>query len=175
MKKIIVASTNPVKINAVKQAFETIFPEEKFYIKGVKVASNVSEQPKSDKETLKGALNRAINAYKKDRAAHFWIGIEGGIEKKYDHIQAFAWMVIKSKYKISKAKTGTFILPPQIAQLIEEGKELGEADDIVFKTKNSKQKNGAIGMLTKNIITRTSYYKNAVILALIPFINPELY
>ncbi len=175
MKKITVASNNPVKIQAVKQAFIKVFPEEKFKIKGINVTSGVSRQPKSDKETLKGALNRAVNAYKKETNAHFWIGIEGGIEEKFESMQAFAWIVIKSRQKITKAKTAIFILPNKIVKLIKEGKELGEADDIVFKTKNSKQKNGAIGMLTNNIITRTSYYEEAVILALIPFIKPHLY
>lgn len=56
-----------------------------------------------------------------------------------------------------------------------EGKELGEADDLVFGQTNSKQANGAVGILTDNVLTRTTFYEPAVILALIPFKNPELY
>jgi non-canonical (house-cleaning) NTP pyrophosphatase len=59
--------------------------------------------------------------------------------------------------------------------LIKEGKELGEADDIVFQKENSKQKTGAVGLLTGNVLDRTSYYKEAIILALIPFKNKDLY
>jgi non-canonical (house-cleaning) NTP pyrophosphatase len=59
--------------------------------------------------------------------------------------------------------------------LIDTGKELGEADDIVFGHTNSKQKNGAVGILTGNVIVRTSYYTEAVILASIPFKNAEIY
>lgn len=75
----------------------------------------------------------------------------------------------------AKAKTATFFLPPAIASLIHAGKELGEADDIVFGQTNSKQKNGAVGILTGDLITRTSYYVDAIILACIPFKNIELY
>jgi non-canonical (house-cleaning) NTP pyrophosphatase len=53
--------------------------------------------------------------------------------------------------------------------------ELGHADDLVFNKSNSKQENGAVGILTENVIDRAEFYKQAVILALIPFKNPTLY
>jgi len=66
-------------------------------------------------------------------------------------------------------------LPKEVSKLIDEGLELGEADDQVFQRQNSKQQNGAVGLLTQDIITRTTYYQEAIILALVPFINSELY
>ena len=60
-------------------------------------------------------------------------------------------------------------------ELINQGKELGEADDIVFGQSNSKQKNGAVGILTNNIIDRTQFYVEAMVLALIPFLNEDIY
>ena len=62
-----------------------------------------------------------------------------------------------------------------VVDLINQGKELGEADDIVFGHSNSKQKNGAVGILTGNLIDRTQFYVEAMILALIPFLNKEIY
>jgi len=61
-KKVIIASKNPVKINAVKIGFEKMFPLEKFKFKGISVPSNVNNQPKNDKETMLGGINRANNA-----------------------------------------------------------------------------------------------------------------
>jgi len=91
-------------------------------------------------------------------------------------MEAFAWIVVKSKSGIiGKGKTGSFFLPKKMVELVKAGKELGEADDIVFGKVNSKQANGTVGNLTNDVITRTSYYEPAVILALIPFKNPELY
>jgi len=46
---------------------------------------------------------------------------------------------------------------------------------IVKFRKNSKQKSGAVGHLTKGVIDRTAYYVPAVVLAYIPWENPELY
>ena len=176
MKKIVIASKNPVKINAALGAFQKMFPRETFEIEGVSVPSGVADQPKSDHETFTGAWNRAVHASMHQAAADFWVGMEGGIEDKNDEMGSFAWMVVKAKTgKFGKGRTGTFFLPPKVAELIKQGKELGEADDIVFGRTNSKQENGAIGILTHDMVDRTEYYTTAVMLALIPFKNEHLY
>ncbi len=175
MSKVIVASKNPVKINAVSNAFKKMFPIESFDVEGVSIASGVNKQPQNDSETFQGALNRIENV-SKTTDADFWVGIEGGIEEKNSEMEAFAWVVIKDKNgRLGKGRTGTFFLPPKIAELIRQGKELGEADDIVFGRTNSKQENGAVGILTDNVVDRTKYYTEAVVLALIPFKNSQLY
>lgn len=175
MSKVIVASKNPAKINAVSNAFKEMFPMESFDVEGVFVASGVKEQPRNDSETFQGALNRAENVSKTTNA-DFWVGIEGGVEEKNSDMEAFAWVVVKNKDgRLGKGRTGTFFLPPKIAELIRQGKELGEADDIVFGRINSKQGSGAVGILTDNVVDRTKYYTEAVVLALIPFKNKHLY
>lgn len=175
MAKVIIASKNPVKIQAVKNSFEKMFPNQKFEFIGVSVPSNVADQPFSNDETFLGAKNRANNASNENKGADFYIGIEGGIEHIENEMEAFAWVVVKSAGKYGKARTGTFFLPNEVVKLIKEGKELGEADDIVFKRSNSKQENGAVGILTGDVIDRTKYYTEAVVLALIPFKNVDLY
>ena len=176
MKKIIIASKNPVKINATLNGFQKMFPNETFEISGVSVTSGVSDQPKNDSETFQGAWNRADNASKEVSGADFWVGIEGGIEEKGSDMEAFAWVAVKAKNKkFGKGRTGTFFLPPKIAELIKQGKELGGADDIVFGRTNSKRENGAVGILTDNVVDRTKYYTEAVVIALIPFKNKRLY
>jgi len=176
MKKIVVASRNPVKISAVSESFKKMFPEEVFEVEGISVPSGVSDQPMTESETAQGALNRIHNASEMVPGADFWVGIEGGVEEKDNNMEVFAWVMIKSREnEVCKGKTGTFILPPKITELIRQGKELGEADDIVFGRSNSKQENGAVGLLTSNIIDRTKYYTDAVILALIPIKNRTLY
>lgn len=174
-KKIIIASKNPVKINAVRIGFEKMFPLEEFEMEGVSVSSDVGNQPMSNQETITGAINRTNNAKIRFQDADFWVGIEAGLEKINREMESFAWISIKSNENSGKAKTGIFFLPNKVAELIDKGKELGDADDIVFGHTNSKQKNGAVGILTGDIIVRTSYYAEAIVLALIPFKNPELY
>lgn len=174
--KIIVASKNPVKINTTHEGFIKMFPNEVFEIEGISAESNVSDQPMTEEETLKGATNRAENASKLQPEADYWVGLEGGLEERNGEMESFAWVVVKAKSgKIGKGRTGTFFLPKAVSDLIKQGMELGDADDIVFKKQNSKQANGAIGILTGDVLTRTSYYETAVITALIPFKNAELY
>jgi len=176
MKKIVVASLNPVKIASAKAGFTRMFPDESFKAVGVSAGSEVSDQPMSEEETLTGAENRVKNAAKIEPEADFWVGMEGGLETTAGGMESFAWIVVKSKSGVvGKSRTCSFTLPEAMAKLISQGKELGEADDIVFGQTNSKQINGTIGNLTGNVITRTSYYESAVILALIPFKNPQLY
>lgn len=175
MKKVVIASKTPVKIQAVKNGFEKIFPGQDFEFVGVAVPSGVADQPFGNEETFCGAKNRVDNASNIIKDADFYVGIEGGIEQVENEMEVFAWVFIKSASKCGKAKSGTFFLPNKIVELLKEGKELSEADDIVFKRNNSKQKNGTVGILTGNIIGRTKYYADTVILAMIPFKNVDLY
>ena len=176
MKKVVVASTNPVKINTAQIGFSQMFPEFQFDFSGVSVLSDVADQPMGAEETLNGARNRAENAKKAEPDADYWVGIEGGLDEREGKFEAFAWMVVENKGgKVGMGRTGSFFLPPKVAELIRQGKELGEADDIVFGMKNSKQSNGAVGILTGDVLTRTTFYVPALILALIPFKNKELY
>lgn len=175
MKTIAVASTNPVKIQAARAGFEALFPGETFAAQGVSVPSGVSDQPMTDEETLAGALNRARAARDQHRGADYWAGIEGGCEAKYGVLWAFAWVVILGEGLTGKSRTAAFALPEEIASLVRQGVELGEADDRVFGRSNSKQGNGAVGILTGDVIDRAAYYEHAVALALVPFKNRALH
>jgi inosine/xanthosine triphosphatase len=175
MKIIVVASKNPVKIQAVHDGFERMFPDEDFKIMTVSTPSSVGDQPFTGENTLRGAHNRAKSAIHKIQDADYWVGIEGGVEERDGDLVAFAWIVVRSEELVGKGRTGTFYLPPVVADLIRQGKELGEADDIVFKRSDSKRDNGAIGILTGNVIDRAQLYEQGVILSLIPFKNLQLY
>jgi inosine/xanthosine triphosphatase len=174
MIKIVVASMNPVKMDAVREGL-SFFLNEKFELTGVSVESEVPDQPMSDAETMLGAANRLRNARIQLPEHDFYVGIEGGVEDSVSGLMAFAWIVISNGDKTGKARTASFFLPPEVAKLVHQGMELGDADDVVFKKNNSKQQNGAVGLLTKDAITRKSLYLPAVQMAFIPFLNPELY
>lgn len=175
MPKIIVASKNPVKINATLASFQKIFPDETIDAIGVSVPSGVSDQPMTSAETIQGAMTRATNARDAQPDADYWVGIEGGIEDTDVGMQCFAWVIILGRDKrIGRGQTAVFYVPIEVADLVREGIELGHADDQVFGRSNSKQKNGAIGLLTDDAVDRTAYYVQAVIMALVPFKNPTL-
>ncbi len=174
--KIVVASTNPVKVAAVSQGFRRLFPTQPFITEPFQAPSNVSQQPMSRAETYQGAYNRARAAMAARPDAAYAVGIEGGVElDEQGQMSVFAWVVVSDNGgRLGKAQTAVFFLPEEVTQLVLSGYELGHADDIVFGRDNSKQANGSIGLLTNDVITRTDYYIPAVIMAFIPFKNPSL-
>jgi len=173
--KVVIASTNPVKIKAASTGFQTAFPQQTFEFIGVSVPSGVSDQPMTEGETHTGAMNRIKNTKELIPDAHYWVGIEGGLQENNGIMEAFAYIIISSDTKTGESKTSSFGIPDKVSDLVKQGYELGHADDIVFGSTNSKQNNGSVGILTHDIITRSSYYEQSVILALIPFMNAELY
>lgn len=172
--KVIVASKNPAKIEAVRTAFLQAFPTT-ILVEGVSVPSGVSDQPMSDEETRRGALNRAMHAKTLLPDADFWVGIEGGISAVEEGMEAFGWMAILDAHQKSISRSASFLLPPQIAQQIASGHELGPAMDVLFKEKNSKMKGGAVGLLSNGLVSRPQLYEQPLLLALIPFLQKELF
>lgn len=94
--KVAVGSTNPVKIEAVKDAFKKVWSEKKWEVVGFAIPSGVSSQPKSDLESIKGATNRARGAFKKTKA-DYAVGLEGGLSKINNLWFDTAWIVILNK------------------------------------------------------------------------------
>ncbi|HRF48937.1 MAG TPA: inosine/xanthosine triphosphatase [Anaerolineales bacterium] len=176
MPTLIVASQNPVKIAAARAGFARMFPDQIWETQGFDAPSGVSHQPMGDAETVAGAEGRCTAA----RAAHpevdYIVGIEGGCGEDPAGLEAFAWVVVYDVLgRAGRARSGSFLLPPAVAELVRQGVELGVADDRVFGRSNSKQANGAIGLLTGDVIDRLALYEHAVVLALVAFRNPELY
>ena len=170
--KVVIASLNPVKVGAVKAAFRTQFNSDELQIFPLSVESGVSDRPLSDAETRRGARNRVNNARLQIPDADFWVGLEGGLETIDGQLMAFAWMAVgNGSGTISDARSATLPLPPAVQELVASGLELGEANDRIFATINSKQGGGAFGLLTDGLYTRESIYSQTVVLALIPFVH----
>lgn len=173
-KVVIIASKNIPKINASRDGFTRMLPGP-YDFRGISVDSNVSDQPLSDEETLRGAMNRLKNAQLAMPEADYWIGIEGGVEMQGDTACSFAWIVVTDRDgRLGKARTSAYYLPEQTCKLLREGVELGHADDIIFGQTDSKNNQGSVGILTGGVVDRAEYYTQAVILALIPFKNASL-
>ena len=170
--KIVVASRNPVKLNAAREAFSAVYPDRKLEVAGVDVDSGVGDQPDSDAKTRDGARARALQARAAEPDADFWVGLEGGVDVFDDQLMAFAWMAVKGRQgDVSEARSATLPLPPAVKTLLDSGMELGEANDRVFSTVNSKQGGGAYGLLTDGRYTREGIYAQTLIIALTPFVN----
>lgn len=173
MKKVVVASTNPVKIEVAKRVFGTMLPNEEFEFVSLDTPSGVPDQPFED-ETLEGAKNRLRHIVESEPDADYWISQEGGLFKEGDELFNVAWILIQNREGVvGKSATARLYLPPELSRLVLEGKELGHAGDIFFGVKDIKHGNGIIGMLTDGHITRTDYYTEAAVIALGQIIHTD--
>jgi inosine/xanthosine triphosphatase len=174
---ILVGSKNPVKIESVKEAFDKYFPD--VTVRGVEVSSGVPDQPVND-DTFNGAKNRADALYKINETdnlnAQYFVGIEGGIINICDKWFSMGCIcIINDQGKVGFGTSSHFSLPKKIVDKLLSGIELGHVIDSLTDQHNSKQKSGAIGFLTKEVIIRKDLYTQGIITALIPFINAELF
>lgn len=168
MWTIAVASANPAKITAVQQCFLTTFNDQPIQVLGIAVPSGVAAQPMSADETLAGARHR-IQQLKLQQQADFYVSIEAGLDGDF----TFAWMLIEHQGVLGMARSASLMLPPAALRLIHQGMELGDVMDQLFGTENIKQAGGAIGLLTQHRLSRASVYQQALLLALIPTLNPD--
>jgi len=60
-QRLVVSSTNPVKLRAVETVVRHAFPDVDFTIESFAVESGVSDQPSSDTETRLGADTGAVS------------------------------------------------------------------------------------------------------------------
>jgi inosine/xanthosine triphosphatase len=170
--KVAVGSNNPVKVQATAEAFQEVFGEIKIIEK--EVNSEVPDQPFGN-EIIDGSKNRAKNVLKITNA-DFGVGIESGIMKLDERWYNLGFITITDKKgRMGTGTSGWFECPSSILEEIKKGKELGEVIDKITGEKNVKKQDGAIGILTKRKISRKNLYKHGVLMALIPFLSPELF
>lgn len=185
MLELCVGSMNPTKINAVKVAFSKYYSN--FNLYNIRVNSKVPNQPIGLELTIKGARNRAKEALnylrevKNKNKNIFGIGIEAGlvdIPQANTNFMDFQFCAIIDELEFITLGSGIgFEYPSKIiAQVLSnENTEIGEIMGNIIGNANLKNENGAISILSKNIINRTEILTQAVICALLPRINKELY
>jgi len=163
--KVIVGSKNPVKVNAATNAMKLLFPESQIETLSMDAPSGVPAQPMTDSDTRR----------QRHTEADYYFAMEGGVDHFEFGPATFAYIAIAHQQRLSIGRGALLPLPMQVYQALEAGEELGHVMDRLFNTVNIKQKGGAIGLLTHGHATRESNYTQAIILAMAPFLNPEIY
>jgi len=174
MTKIAVGSQNPIKIEAVKSAFEKVFGE--CEIVGVSVSSGVSNMPLSFEEMVEGAENRAKRARDK-LIADFGVGLEGGFEDEIVGTFLTGFVAIVDRNGVWGYGQGSGLLMPKriVDEVRKKGKELGDVMDEIRGLKNTKQHEGCVGFFTNNLIPRKEAFERTVIYALSRFSRKEMF
>ncbi|MDF2854451.1 MAG: NTPase [Neobacillus sp.] len=156
--KIIIGSTNPAKVSAVKQAF----PYQQAQFISLDIPSGVSEQPFSDEETIKGAVNRANGALKQGYG-DIGIGLEGGVQESDHGLLVCNWgALVSTENKPIIAGGARFLLPESIADRLRAGEELGPVMEDYAKKKNVRKNEGAVGIFTNGLINRAEMFAHII-------------
>ncbi|OLS35859.1 DUF84 family protein [Bacillus sp. MRMR6] len=158
--KIIIGSTNPAKVEAVKTAFTYTYSE---FI-SLDISSGVSDQPFSDDETIKGAVNRALMALQQGNG-DIGIGLEGGVQETELGLMICNWGALASNSMEPIIAGGArFLLPEEIALRLRAGEELGPVMDDYAKKSNVRKKEGAVGIFTNGLMNRVEMFSHIMCL-----------
>ena len=175
---IFVGSHNPVKINSVVGAASETWPS--VHVEGFDVPSGIDEQPKSDKETKQGAINRAqsvlfegLEKYHAEGRAFaddevLGVGLEGGVfEDDEGQMWSTVWAVVVDQTGFMEFANGArFKVPDVVADRIRNGEEMGPIISKVVGESDVRKKQGMIGITTKGFVDRTEEYQGIAKLAL---------
>ena len=168
MYHVVAATRNPAKIKAITGAFADVFGPDQCHISAAETESGVADQPMSSQETLTGARQRVFNARQQHPEADFWVAIEAGIDEN----QTFGWIVIENTATRAESRSASLPLPSKIMDALRQGQELGHVMAGLTGIENIKQKGGAISVITDGLLTRTSVYHQALLLALCSMQHP---
>lgn len=156
IKNVFVGSTNIVKIKACREVIEPFG----YQVIGKDSQSLVSNQPKSDEETILGAINRALNL----KEGYLRIGLEAGVTYQNNILFLVNWGALVDENENVYVAGGTRIpLPKEIENLIfNEKLELADAMDKYYNTIDIKHHSGAIGFFTEDQIKREEIFTHIV-------------
>ena len=162
--KFVLGSKNKAKIEAVENWLKNNFKNFNS-VEGVEVESEISEQPLSNEVTIDGAINRAKNALELRPDADYGVGLEGGVYKVKEKMFMNGWACLIGKDNIIKiGSTPSIEVPEEIALKLENGQELGDVMKEMHE-RDIRNYEGAFGILTKNMITRSKSFEMALICA----------
>jgi len=176
MTVVCVGSLNPTKLEGVKRAFKAFFPTTE--VRGCRVETGLPPQPIGLELVMLGARVRGERALQCYSECEFGIGVEAGFVKiSEDHYDVQVAYVVNREGLHSYGFSPAFLIPRKFAEQILSGvyKELEEVVDHYYGTVKIGEKGGFIKLLTKGAITREDLVYTAVAMALVPFINKELY
>ena len=188
-KTIALGSDRAAKIMAVRASVARVAAIDPEWVDANVVARRVEvsvpAMPLTDWQLMQGARERAFAAKEslqnRRLEADIYVGLEGGfhsisIEGEW-HTFLRGWA-----YATDGVDKGAFgaapsiSVPPDIVKSVVEGrKELGIVIDEVTGGRDIRSKQGAWGVLSRDLVTRSMSFELALIAAFAPFYNSKLY
>ena len=188
VKTIALGSDRAAKIMAVRASvarIATIDPDwANANVVARRVETSVPAMPLTDWQLMEGARERALAARDSLKSrrleADIYVGLEGGfhsisIEGEW-HTFLRGWAYATDGRQGVFGAAPSISVPENIVKKVVEGRrELGAVIDDVTGERDVRSKQGAWGVLSKDLVTRSLSFELALIAAFAPFYNPKLY
>jgi inosine/xanthosine triphosphatase len=186
--QIAVGSTRRPKLAAVLEGIRdfgaVLAPGMEFEVIGVEVDSGVGHTPASRAELMQGARQRAEAvvrlAHKKSERWRYFVGLEGGLdvieERGSRRVLLESWAYVSDGRNGYYGRSGGVEIPEALAhEVLENGVELSAAIDKFAGAVGIRDAQGAWGVLSRGLISRTEAFRVAVVAAFTPFYNAKMY
>jgi inosine/xanthosine triphosphatase len=188
VKTVALGSDRAAKIMAVRSSIARVASVDSSWSEATvlarRVEINAPAMPMNDWELMQGARERALAVRdllrKQRRDADIYVGLEGGfhsisIEGEW-HIFLRGWAYATDGKSGTFGATPSISVPASLAKKVIEGKrELGLVIDEVAGVTDVRSRQGAWGILSRDLVTRSMSFELALIGAFAPFYNRKMY
>jgi len=188
VKTIALGSDRAAKIMAVRASIARVAAIDPSWAEASVLARSVETtvpaMPMNDWELMQGARERALAVRDQLRAqrldADIYVGLEGGfhsisIEGEW-HTFLRGWAYATDGKNGTFGATPSISVPPALVKKVIEGRrELGLVIDEVAGTRDVRSRQGAWGILSRDLVTRAMSFEVALIAAFAPFYNKKMY
>ena len=188
IERIALGSDRAAKIMAVRASIARVAEIDSAWRDASVVARSVKTDmpamPLTDWELMSGARQRALAVrqmlIEQKLGADLYVGLEGGFHSiSVDgewHTFLRGWAFVTDGGRGSFGMSPSISVPPAIVKNVIEGKrELGLVIDEVAGGRDVRSRQGAWGVLSRDLLTRSMSFEAALIAAFAPFYNPALY
>ena len=188
IERIALGSDRAAKIMAVRAAVARVAGIDSTWRDANVVARSVKTDapamPLNDWELMSGARQRALAVRQilldQKLDADLYVGLEGGfhsisVEGEW-HTFLRGWAFVTNGKRETFGMSPSIEVPDAIVKDVIEGKrELGIVIDDFAGIRDVRSKQGAWGVLSRDLLTRAMSFEAALIAAFAPFYNPALY
>jgi inosine/xanthosine triphosphatase len=187
IERIALGSDRAAKIMAVRASVARVAEIDAAWRSASIVARSVKtdapSMPLTDWELMGGARQRALAVrtilLEQKLSADLYIGLEGGfhsisLEGEWRTFLR-GWAFVTDGERGSFGMSPSIEVPDSIVKDVVSGRELGIVIDEVAGMRDVRSKQGAWGVLSRDLLTRSDSFEAALLAAFAPFYNARLY
>jgi non-canonical (house-cleaning) NTP pyrophosphatase len=186
--KIAIGSSRAAKVEAVRLAAARVAAIDALWSDAAIIARDVETDapamPLTDEELMLGARARALAVRdvlsREGNGEDLYVGLEGGFHSA--NVEGERLTFLKGWAYVTDGSRGSFGASPSIvvptsmvSSVVDDRRELSEVIDEVADQRDVRSRQGAWGVLSRDLFTRAMSFEVALVAALAPFYNQGMY